>query len=35
MGGLLFVAGLIGELVAGLRAEVDELRRDLRHDSRT
>jgi len=35
LGGLLFVAGLIGELVAGLRAEVDELRRDLRHDRRT
>ncbi len=34
LGGLLFVAGLIGELVAGLRAEVDELRRDLRHDRR-
>ncbi len=34
LGGLLFVAGLIGELVAGLRAEIDELRRDLRHDRR-
>jgi len=35
LGGVLFVAGLIGELVAGLRAEVDELRRDLRQDRRT
>ncbi len=34
LGGLLFVAGLIGELVAGLRADIDELRRDLRHDRR-
>ncbi|MGW8283048.1 MAG: glycosyltransferase family 2 protein, partial [Gemmatimonadota bacterium] len=34
LGGLLFVAGLIGELVAGLRAEIDELRRDLRRDRR-
>ena len=30
LGGLLFVAGLIAELVAGLRAEVEELRRELR-----
>lgn len=30
LGGLLFVAGLIAELVAGLRAEVEELRRDVR-----
>jgi glycosyltransferase involved in cell wall biosynthesis len=30
LGGLLFVAGLIAELVAGLRAEVEELRREVR-----
>ena len=30
LGGLLFAAGLIAELVAGLRAEVEELRRELR-----
>jgi glycosyltransferase involved in cell wall biosynthesis len=34
LGGLLFVAGLIGELVAGLRSEVDDLRRELRRDRR-
>lgn len=32
LGGLLFVAGLIAELVAGLRAEVEELRREVRGD---
>lgn len=31
LGGLLFAAGLIAELVAGLRAEVEELRREVRH----
>lgn len=30
LGALLFVAGLVGELVAGLRAEVEDLRRELR-----
>lgn len=30
LGGLLFAAGLIAELVAGLRAEVEELRREVR-----
>lgn len=30
LGGLLFAAGLIAELVAGLRAEVEELRREIR-----
>jgi len=34
LGGLLFVAGLIAELVAGLRAEVEELRREVRGDVR-
>jgi glycosyltransferase involved in cell wall biosynthesis len=29
LGALLFVAGLVGELVAGLRAEVEDLRREL------
>lgn len=29
LGGLLFVAGLIAELIAALRAEVEDLRRDL------
>lgn len=32
LGGLLFVAGLIAELIAGLRSEVEELRRELRGD---
>jgi glycosyltransferase involved in cell wall biosynthesis len=30
LGGLLFVAGLVSELIAGLRSEVEELRRELR-----
>lgn len=30
LGGLLFVAGLVAELIAGLRAEVEDLRRELR-----
>jgi len=30
LGGLLFVAGLVSELIAGLRAEVEDLRRELR-----
>ena len=30
LGGLLFVAGLLAELIAGLRAEVEDLRRELR-----
>lgn len=30
LGGLLFVAGLVSELIAGLRSEVEELRRDIR-----
>ena len=30
LGGLLFVAGLIAELVAALRAEVEELRQEVR-----
>lgn len=34
LGGLLFAAGLIAELVAGLRAEVEELRRELRTPTR-
>lgn len=34
LGGLLFVAGLIAELVAGLRAEVEELRREVRASAR-
>jgi hypothetical protein len=29
LGGLLFVAGLLAELIAGLRAEVEDLRRDI------
>lgn len=33
LGGLLFVVGLIAELVASLRAEIEELRRDI-HDQR-
>ena len=35
LGGLLFAAGLIAELVAGLRAEVEELRREVRSTSAT
>ncbi|MFW6089483.1 MAG: glycosyltransferase [Gemmatimonadota bacterium] len=34
LGGLLFAAGLIAELVAGLRAEVEELRREVRSPDR-
>lgn len=34
LGGLLFAAGLIAELVAGLRAEVEELRREVRGRTR-
>jgi glycosyltransferase involved in cell wall biosynthesis len=30
LGGLLFVAGLVAELVAGVRSELEELRRELR-----
>ncbi len=30
LGGLLFVAGLLAELIAGLRSEVEDLRRELR-----
>lgn len=30
LGGLLFVAGLVAELIAGLRSEVEALRRDMR-----
>jgi len=30
LGGLLFVAGLVAELIAGLRSEVEALRRDVR-----
>lgn len=30
LGGLLFVAGLVSELIAGLRSEVEELRREIR-----
>jgi glycosyltransferase involved in cell wall biosynthesis len=30
LGGLLFVAGLVAELIAGIRAEVEDLRRELR-----
>ena len=30
LGGLLFVAGLVAELIAGLRAEVEDLRRESR-----
>ncbi|MDP2469425.1 MAG: glycosyltransferase family 2 protein [Candidatus Palauibacterales bacterium] len=30
LGGLLFTAGLLAELIAGLRAEVEDLRRELR-----
>jgi glycosyltransferase involved in cell wall biosynthesis len=30
LGGLLFIAGLVAELIAGLRSEVEDLRRELR-----